>query len=181
MGSNPSFFKEGRNFPVEQVSWNDVQQFMERLNGQSGRNYRLPSEAEWEYAARSGGKKQKYAGTSRNSELDQYAWFYNSGWYQTVSKGKTHAVGQKKPNGLGLFDMSGNVLEWCSDWYDENYYRDSPKTNPRGPYVGSQRVLRGGSWIDPPSDVRAAGRIKLEPSMGSKYMGFRLLLPSNSF
>ncbi len=178
MGSNPSHFKRGGNYPVEQVSWNDVYKYIERLNLQSGRKYGLHKEAEWEYAARSGGKKEKYAGTSQERELDQYAWYKNN------SGNRTHPVGQKNPNGLGLYDMSGNVWEWCSDSYDENYYKISPKDNPRGPFVDPDerkrilRTLRGGAWYDSPGRVRAALRSNDEPA--AKYpivgVGFRLAL-----
>jgi formylglycine-generating enzyme required for sulfatase activity len=167
MGNNPSHFK-GRDNPIEQVSWNDVLEYIDRLNNQSGRKYRLPTEAEWEYAARSGGKKEKYAGTSQESELGQYAW------YRSNSGEQTHPVGQKKPNGLGLHDMSGNVMEWCADWYDENYYKNSPKDNPRGPSNGSRRVLRGGSWIFNPGSVRAAYRYWYDPATRYLLGGFRL-------
>jgi len=110
MGNNPSSFKKGNNYPVERVSWEDVQQFIHRLNSQTGRKYRLPTEAEWEYAARSGGKQEKYAGTNQEGELKEYAWFTANSDFQT------HPVGQKRPNGLGIYDMIGNVSEWCADW-----------------------------------------------------------------
>ena len=167
MRNNPSSFK-GRDNPVEQVSWNDVQEFIDRLNRQSGRKYRLPTEAEWEYAAKSGGKRAKFSGTSQESELGQYAWYIsNSGW-------QTHPVGQKKPNELGLHDMSGSVWEWCADWYDENYYKNTPKNNPRGPRSGSMRVLRGGSWYSNPWLVRAASRFGSGPAGRNNSIGIRL-------
>lgn len=169
MGSNPSYFKKGGSYPVEHVSWHEVQGFIERLNQQSDRKYRLPIEAEWEYAARSGGKREKFAGTSRESELGDYAW------YTSNSGGSTHPVGQKKPNGLGLYDMTGNVWEWCADWYDEFYYRNSPKNNPTGPNSGPYRVLRGGSWTNSLGYVRASYRYWSDPG-GS--LGFRLVGPS---
>jgi formylglycine-generating enzyme required for sulfatase activity len=108
MDSNPSRFSScGDNCPVESVSWDDAQQFIRRLNKQSSTSYRLPTEAEWEYAARSGGKREKYSG---GNDVDAVAWYYGN-------SAKTHSVGQKQPNGLGIFDMSGNVWEWCSDWF----------------------------------------------------------------
>jgi formylglycine-generating enzyme required for sulfatase activity len=169
MGNNPSRFK-GREYPVEHVNWKDVQQFIDRLNNQSGRKYRLPTEAEWEYAARSGGKKEKFSGTSREDELDQYAW------YDKNSGSRTHPVGQKRPNGLGFHDMSGNVWEWCSDWYDKwEYYRERSNNNPRGPVSGSMRVLRGGSWGDDPVGVRTAARGGIAATIGfNNVFGFRL-------
>jgi formylglycine-generating enzyme required for sulfatase activity len=171
MGNNPSRFK-GRDNPVEQASWNDVQQFIERLNNQSERKYRLPTEAEWEYGARSGGKKEKYSGTSQEGVLGQYAWYGNN------SGNQTHPVGEKRPNGLGLYDMAGNVWEWCADWYDGNYYKNSPKNNPVGPGNGQVRVLRSGSWVDDPRDVRAAFRTGGLPADRGNYSGFRLAAPA---
>ena len=169
-GSNPSGFKEcGNNCPVESVSWNDVQEFISRLNQRSGKRFRLPTEAEWEYAARSGGKGEKWSGTSNEWELGQYAW------YDGNSGNRTHPVGEKRPNGLGLYDMSGNVWEWCSDWYGENYYQGSPRNNPEGPGSGQFRVLRGGSWYDDAGLVRAAVRSRGNPANRNAYDGgFRL-------
>ncbi len=150
-GNNPSYFKNcGDTCPVESVSWNDIQVFLQKLNSRTGKSYRLPTEAEWEYAARSGGKKEKYAGTSSDSDLGSYAW------YASNSGGKTHPVGQKKPNSLGLYDMSGNVWEWVSDLYDFHYYKNSPRNNPQGPTSGKgplehqERVVRGDDWGEEP-------------------------------
>jgi formylglycine-generating enzyme required for sulfatase activity len=172
MGSNPSYFSScGDNCPVEQVSWNDAQDFIRRLNSQSGKRYRLPTEAEWEYAARSGGKSKKWAGASSESSLGDYAW------YGSNSGGKTHPAGQKLPNGLGLHDMSGNVWEWCNDWYDGTYYNQSPRDNPGGPSSGSSRVLRGGSWFNAVVRARAAIRYGIVPVDRFSRMGFRLALP----
>ena len=171
MGNNPSRFK-GRDHPVEQVSWNDVQQFISRLNEQSGQKFRLPTEAEWEYAARSGGRREKYAGTSQEGELGQYAWYFvNSG-------SQTHPVGEKRPNGLGLYDMSGNVWEWCADWYGENSYQGSPINNPEGPFNGSYRVLRGGSWFNDPGNLRVGYRYCFSPAYRAGTIGFRLGVPA---
>jgi formylglycine-generating enzyme required for sulfatase activity len=168
MGNNPSNFKNcGDNCPVEQVSWNDTQDFISRLNGKTGKSYRLPIEAEWEYAARSGGKREKYAG---GDDLDGVAW------YSSNSGSKTHVVGTKAPNGLGLSDMSGNVWEWCQDWYGEKYYNDSPNDNPRGPSSGQYRVLRGGAWTNYPEDGRAASRGRNVPALRAYGSGFRLSL-----
>lgn len=168
MGSNPSNFNNcGANCPVEQVRWNDTQDFIGRLNGKTGRSYRLPTEAEWEYAARSGGKREKYAG---GDDLDRVAW------YSSNSGSRTHSVGTKAPNGLGLYDMSGNVWEWCQDWYGEKYYGESSKDNPRGPSSGQYRVLRGGAWYSKPEFVRAASRNWCEPAVRNNSSGFRLSL-----
>ncbi|MFY9270865.1 MAG: formylglycine-generating enzyme family protein [Candidatus Manganitrophaceae bacterium] len=151
MGTNPSNFK-GPDRPVENVSWLDVQEFIQKLNERAGGAYRLPTEAEWEYAARSRGQNQKYAGTNQDTELEQFAWF------KANSGDSTHPVMQKRPNGLGLYDMTGNVWEWVQDWYDGGYYKNSPKENPKGPASGEDRVLRGGSWDDNPGYLRAASR-----------------------
>ena len=169
MGGNPSNFKESDENPIELVSWNDAQEFIRRLNQMSGKSYRLATEAEWEYAARNSGKREKWAGTNNESELRENAWFsHNSG-------GKTQRVGQKRPNGLGLYDMSGNVWEWVSDWYNKDYYRNSPKNDPPGPGSGQYKVLRGGSWSDFfPRNVRAAYRLRFEPSRRDNNIGFRL-------
>ena len=167
MGNNPSRFK-GSDHPVDEVSWNDAQQFIIRLKDQSGQNFRLPTEAEWEYAARSSGEREKYAGTSQEGDLGQYVWYFvNSG-------SQNHPVGEKRPNGLGLYDMSGNVWEWCADWYGENYYQGSPKYNPGGPSSGSMRVLRGGSWFNDPGNLRVAYRYAFSPEFRAGTIGFRL-------
>ncbi len=170
MGFNPSEFSIcGDSCPVENISWNDTQQFIGKLNQRIGKNYRLPTEAEWEYAARSGGKKEKWAGTSSEPELGEYAWFdANSGE-------KTHHAGKKRPNGLGLYDMSGNVWEWCQDLYDENYYRNSPKNNPAGPESGTNHVLRGGSWFNGAGYTRAEKRLSIIPDYRDSNDGFRLV------
>ncbi len=169
MGSSPSFFKKcGEKCPVEQVSWNDVQGFITKLNAKTGKTYRLPTEAEWEFAARSGGKAEKYAGTSSVAELGKYAWYIaNSG-------GRAHPTGQKQPNGLGLYDMTGNVWEWCQDWYGEKYYSQSSRKNPPGPASGTRRVLRGGAWIFEPAGIRASTRYALTPDVQGDLYGFRL-------
>ncbi len=168
MGNNPSYSKScGDNCPVEQVSWNDTQDFLSRLNQRSGEGkYRLPTEAEWEYAARSGGKKEKYSG---GDDIDRVAW------YGSNSGEKIHPVGVKAPNGLGLHDMSGNVWEWVQDWYDGNYYSRSPLHDPAGPHSGSFRVERGGGWrFNPPRYVRASCRYCDVASVKFTDLGFRL-------
>jgi formylglycine-generating enzyme len=174
MGNNPSEFKKGGNYPVERVNMDDTEAFIEKLSAASKRPYRLPREAEWEYAARSGGKAEKWAGTSEQGALGEYAW------YDANSDKQTHPVGQKKPNGLGLYDMSGNVMEWCKDWYEKPYYRRSPKENPKGPESGQYRVLRGGCWLHDAVDARASNRTRFLPFHRSYGIGFRLVLPPGS-
>lgn len=166
MGANPSYFSAcGADCPVEQVSWDDVQTFLSKLNSQTGQHYRLPTEAEWEYACRSGGKDQTYCGGNNLSAL---------GWYYENSGSKTHPVGQKQANELGLYDMSGNVWEWVQDWYSEHYYKNSPAQNPAGPSGGSDRVLRGGSWDYNARRCRAAIRFDVSPGYRNFDLGFRL-------
>ena len=179
MGDNPSYFSScGDTCPVENVSWNDVQNFIQKLNSRTGESFRLPTEAEWEYAASSGGKKEKYAGTSSDSDLGSYAWYVaNSGLVPSAfpkSSNKTHPVGQKQPNSLGLYDMSGNVWEWVQDWYGNDYYSSSPRDNPRGPSSGSSRVLRGGSWIFNSWLIRTSVRNSNTPSVRRNDIGFRV-------
>jgi sulfatase modifying factor 1 len=174
MGGNPSRFGKGGVYPVENVSWRDAQEFIGRLKKKTGRKYRLPSEAEWEYAARSGGKKEKWAGTSDEAALKEYGWLY------TNSGRAAHPLGAKRPNGLGLYDMTGNVWEWCSDWYQEKYYRFSPRDNPQGPPSGFFRSLRGGSWDTDARNVRASSRYWGIPEAGSPKRGFRLVRPGRS-
>jgi formylglycine-generating enzyme required for sulfatase activity len=150
---------------VESVSWEDVQDFIRRLNERTGRNYRLPTEAEWEFAARGGNNSLGY----------QYAGGSNLGdvaWYEGNAGGKTHPVGQKRPNELGLYDMSGNVWEWCHDWY--GVYTPSAQTNPRGPANGSGRVDRGGSWDRVPQRCRVAYRGGVEAVGRYNVLGLRL-------
>ncbi|MDR4510014.1 MAG: SUMF1/EgtB/PvdO family nonheme iron enzyme [Candidatus Brocadiaceae bacterium] len=170
MGYNPSRFKGGNDLPVERVSWNKVQEFIKILNQKAGVSFRLPTETEWEYAARNGGKKEKWAGTSSESELGEYAW------HRGNSNARTHPAGEKMPNGLGLYDMTGNVWEWCSDWYDKGYYKNSPGNNPKGPLNGSFRVIRGGSWLSRSSRLRTMYRGSYSPN-SKKYsnIGFRLV------
>ena len=169
MGTNPSNFK-GENLPVEQVSWNDIQQFIAKLNELSGETYRLPTEAEWEYAARGGNRNSgnKFSGSN---DINSVAW------YSSNSGSASHQVGTKQPNELGIYDMSGNVWEWCNDWYDENYYSSSPTQNPQGASSGANRVLRGGSWINYGlgNYCRVALRLGNTPVGRSILGGFRLL------
>ena len=166
MGGNPSYFK-GDNLPVEQVSWNDCQTFISRLNNLTAKNFRLPTEAEWEYAARGGIRSRGYKYSGSNV-LSDVAWFDDN------SGNKTHPVGTKSPNELGLYDMSGNVWEWCSDWYGT--YSSSSQTNPAGPSSGSFRVRRGGGWFSGAWGCRSSSRGSHSPGYRDYYRGFRLAL-----
>ena len=176
MGDNPSNFKGDDQRPVERVSWNDAQEFIQKLNEKTGQNFRLPTEAEWEFAARGGNlsKGFEYAG---GNNIEEVAW-YEENSYDKGEKHPdygTHPVGQKKPNELGLYDMSGNVFEWCQDWYDANYYKKSIRKNPmclEGEKVS--RVLRGGSWDSFTRYCRVANRYRSLPTYGSDVNGFRL-------
>ena len=170
MGGNPSFFK-GPDLPVENVSWQDAMRFLQRLSERHGRRYRLPTEAEWEYAARGGGGKGEgstWAGASQESELPRFAW------YLRTSGGKTRAVGQKAPNRLGLYDMTGNVWEWCADWYADAYYASSPPKDPAGPDSGRSRVMRGGSWAEAAKHVRASNRDSAKETYRHYTLGLRV-------
>jgi formylglycine-generating enzyme required for sulfatase activity len=169
MGGNPSNFNGDDNCPVERVSWNQAQEFIKRLWDKTrNQTYRLPTEAEWEYAARAG-SKGKYSFGDDPNRLNDYAWFERN------SGGKTHPVGRRLPNAWGLFDMHGNVVEWCQDWYDENYYKQSPRENPQGPLSGEGRVLRGGSWKLSAIDCRATGRGNDPPDDRYDDIGFRVV------
>ena len=166
MGTNPSYFK-GDNLPVEQVSWDNCLEFISKLNSLTGRKFRLPTEAEWEYAARGGKKSRGY----------QYSGSFNISdvaWYNGNSGNKIHPVGMKQANELGVYDMSGNVNEWCQDWYGS--YVSSSQTNPLGANSGSFRVCRGGSWYFGTVNCRSSFRSRSNPDTRSRYIGFRLVL-----
>jgi formylglycine-generating enzyme required for sulfatase activity len=164
---NPGFFQNDSH-PVVCVSWKDADAYRQWLSQKSGKSFRLPTEAEWEYAARSGGKMEKWAGITNESELENYAWLANN------SDNKAHSVGQKKPNGLGLYDMTGNVWEWSGDTYEEKYYTNSPKNNPKGP-EGWKKGLRGGSWVETFSANATAAQRGSFVHKSSNYFGFRLV------
>ena len=171
MGSNPSNFK-GTNLPVEKVSWDDCKTFIAKLNALTGKNFRLPTEAEWEFAARGGNKSRgyKYCGSNTLSDV---------AWYVDNSDNKTHPVAAKTPNELGIYDMSGNVLEWCNDWYSSSYYTSESQTNPTGPDSGSSRVRRGGSWNYSEHTCRVSYRGDTTPSFRYNYLGLRLCLSAD--
>ncbi|MBE6231844.1 MAG: PEGA domain-containing protein [Bacteroidales bacterium] len=166
MGKNPSHF-EGNSNPVENVSWNDCQKFIRKLNSLTGHTFRLPTEAEWEYAAR-GGKESKGYKYSGGNNINDVAW------YSDNSSFEIHAVKTKSPNELGLYDMSGNVYEWCNDWHGS--YSSSSQTNPTGPASGAFRVLRGGSWYYLARLCRVSFRTSILPDYWSDYFGLRLVL-----
>lgn len=167
MGSNPSDFTGNLQHPVECVSWNDCQAFITKLNNLTGENFRLPTEAEWEYAARGGNASEGYKYSGSNSIGDV-------AWYSDNSSNTTHPVKTKQANELGIYDMSGNVWEWCADWYSSSYYSSSPQDNPSGPSSGSNRVLRGGSWGSYTRYCRVAFRNCDNPSSGGNGRGLRL-------
>lgn len=165
MGSNPSGRKDCMDCPVTAVGWDDIQTFIKKLNTLSGKNYRLPTEAEWEYAARGGTKSKKFEYAGSN-DVNAVAWTFAN------SRLTTHPVGQKEANELGIYDMSGNVFEWCNDWYDENYYAKSPGNDPKGPPTGPHRVFRGGNVASEPAKSRVAYRNPFKLGYGT--LGFRL-------
>jgi len=163
---NPGF-EQSDEHPVTCVSWNDAVAFCQWLSKKEGKTYRLPTEAEWEYACRAGTTTRWCFGDDE-AALGEYAWYYvNSGE-------KTHPVGQKRPNAWGLYDMHGNVWEWCADWYAEGYYRKAPPDDPTGPSSGADRVLRGGSWINNLCFARSANRSFYLPELRNLNLGFRV-------
>lgn len=166
-GHNPSGSTICDSCPVEKVSWSEAQDFVLKLNKLTGKNYRLPTEAEWEYAAKGGSKGGDYL-YSGSDEIDSVGWNDNN------SDKRSHPVGQRNPNELGLYDMTGNVLEWCSDWYQEDYYRESPVVDPRGPASGQSKVLRGCAWNIFTSNCAVTVRAALPPDSHFYNVGFRL-------
>ena len=186
-GSTPSnSYGKGDNYPVYYVSYNDIMGengFLDRLNALTGKDYRLPTEAEWEYAAR-GGQENQYTRETTNasgapSDAIQYVYSGSNtisdvAWYSSNSGSKTHPVGTKSPNELGIYDMSGNVYEWCYDWYGS--YSSAQQTNPMGPSSGSYRVYRGGSRYVNASNCRVSNRSYYTPPFRFNDVGFRLVL-----
>jgi len=166
MGTNPSYF-QGDDLPVEMVSWDDAQEFFAKLNELTGKKYRLATEAEWEFAAR-GGKLSKNYKYSGGNDIDEVAWYYQN------SGSTTHPNGTKKANELGIYDMSGNVWEWCNDYWGD--YTDETQTNPQGPNEGSFRVFRGGSWPDDAPHCRVSARHYANPYNRYFNLGFRVAL-----
>jgi len=167
MGENPSGFTGDPQRPVDQVSWENAIEFCKRLSQQEGKTYRLPTEAEWEYACRAGSGTRFCFGDDELG-LGDYAW------YDSNSANTAHPAGQDKANKWGFCDMHGNVFEWCADWYDESYYATSPPVDPCGPSSGVSRVLRGGSWSGNPRSTRSAIRGRGTPRAYWYDIGFRV-------
>ena len=165
MGSNPSNFTGNMQRPVEKVTWNDCQTFISKLNQLTGETFRLPTEAQWEYAARGGNQAQGRLYSGSNT-IDDVAW------YTSNSSSTTHPVKTKAPNELGIYDMTGNVWEWCSDW--NGAYSSAAQTNPTGPATGSERVFRGGSWFHYAAYCRVANRSNNTPASSNFDLGLRL-------
>jgi sulfatase modifying factor 1 len=166
-GGMENFFPGCDSCPVERVSWFHIQEYLKRLNELTGLNYRLPSEAEWEYAARGGVRSKgfKYSGSNAPQPV---------GWTVGLSGGRTHPVGLKRPNELGIYDMTGNVYEWCSDYFDPQYYQVSTTENPQGPATGDFRVMRGGSWYYDSAGLKVTDRGKGNPDCRYGFVGFRI-------
>ena len=164
-----STYGEGANYPMYYVSWKDCQAFITKLNALTGKNFRLPTEAEWEFAARGGINSQgfKYSGSNT---VDDVAWYFDT------SSSTTHPVATKAPNELGIYDMSGSVYEWCNDWYSRSYYTSESQTNPTGPNSGSARMCRGGSWLTNARYCRVSFRFSYDPTHRSGHLGLRLAL-----
>ncbi len=173
---NPSHFK-GDNRPVERVSWDMAEEFVEAVKEKTGKPYRLPTEAEWEFAARGGRKSEEFEYAGSNV-------LKNVAWYNENSYGETKPVGWKTANELGIHDMSGNVWEWCEDWYGKSYYevckKDGVVNNPKGPKKGTYRVLRGGGWITYSRGCRATYRFNIRPDYRHIIIGFRLVFSLQS-
>jgi len=166
MGNNPSIIVGAKN-PVENVTWEEVQKFIDALNQASGLKYRLPTEAEWEFAAKGGNKSNGYL-YSGYSVISACAWYYSN------SNSTTHMIGTKEPNELSIFDMTGNVREWCEDWFD--YYTSASKKNPQGPNSGNMKINRGGSWVTPYVNCRNSYRHTDYPNESAQDLGFRIVL-----
>jgi len=183
MGVNPSRFKGAKN-PVEMVSWEEAVEFCKKLSARTGKKVMLPTEAQWEYACRAGtttafhtGDALKPGQANADFPSNPGLWDRIMAWVGMSSAQKiiqTTPAGSFPPNGFGLYDMHGNIWEWCSDWYGEDYYANSPKTDPRGPDSGSYRVLRGGGWYDGPQICRSADRGRSSPDLRDHSIGFRV-------
>jgi formylglycine-generating enzyme required for sulfatase activity len=175
MGANPAHFTAGDNYPVENVAWDDCQKFIVKLNEMTGRHYRLPTVAEWEYACRAGTAGERYGPPAAIA------------WYERNSNGSTHPVGEKEPNAFGLYDMLGNVWEWCQDVYRDHPAGDGPShpstghANSEGSDWGSLRVFCGGSWGDGAGYLRSSLRGSFDPKQRGNYLGFRLAADASGY
>ena len=179
MGTEPwkgkSLVREGDNYPAAYVSWEDALAFCQKLSSRDGVEYRLPSEAEWEYACR-GGTESAYSFGADASDLGKYAWYYENTY--DIGEEYGHEVGEKLSNHFGLHDMHGNAWEWCGDYYDSEYYSNSAQRDPMGPDEGTNRVPRGGGWFLFSQNCRSARRFGLPPDFGDDVLGFRVLRSS---
>ncbi|MCK5222334.1 MAG: formylglycine-generating enzyme family protein [Candidatus Aminicenantes bacterium] len=164
---------EGDDFPAVQVNYYEARGFSEKISIITGRNFRLPTEAEWEYCCRAGTKTTYYHGSLKRN-LGKYAWFYENAFKETIMH--PLEVGLKESNKWGLYDMLGNVYEWCSDWFSNTYYNRSPVNNPKGPKYGSHRVARGGDWARTDHFIRSAARRCYSPHFRDASIGFRLAM-----
>jgi formylglycine-generating enzyme required for sulfatase activity len=174
IGDNPAAFSDGdENCPVESISWNECREFIRRLNEKTKSRYRLPTEAEWEYACRSGTAGPFYNGEITEQFCTQDPVLCEAAWYCANSGRKCRPVAEKKPNAWGLYDLHGNVCEWCLDWYGE--YSPEPQTDPSGPNTGPGKVIRGGSWFSNARNCRSAARFHWPPNSKSDTIGFRLV------
>ncbi|MBF0436168.1 MAG: SUMF1/EgtB/PvdO family nonheme iron enzyme [Magnetococcales bacterium] len=168
MGWLPEQSIAADNLPVGNISWLDVERFVTMINKRSAVQFRIPTEAQWEYACSGGGQSKPYCGDGKVEEL---------GWVEENAKNQPHPPGERTPNRFGLYDMTGNLWEWVADWYDREYYRDSPKQNPKGPTVGSSRTFRGGGWLTQGEFARATIRQDMDPTRSYPLLGFRLAAP----
>ncbi|GLI36876.1 formylglycine-generating enzyme family protein [Geobacter hydrogenophilus] len=184
--AGPGFY-QNQNHPAVCISYNDALTFIKWLSGKSGKSYRLPTEAEWEYAARDGGKFYQFPwgnGEKQGNVGDEALKRELAGWKYDIGVGYddgwpfTSKVGFYAPNEMGVYDLAGNVSQWVSDWYSEKYYQDSPRDNPTGPNNGEKRVVRGSSWRSVPNDSRTTFRDRMNPNYGANSIGFRLAFPS---
>ncbi len=174
MGGNPSTNKGCNACPVENVSWEDAMKFIKKINSLSGKSFRLPTEAEWEYVARFGGKEEIEKAGGPEEFIKSTAWYFAN------SDKRTHPVGQLKPNAAGIFDLLGNVSEWCSDWYSPQYFKEENQKDPAGPPLGKEKVVRGGSFIEYSGDkFRPSLRNKLKPVTRDKSVGFRMVMDAD--
>jgi formylglycine-generating enzyme required for sulfatase activity len=165
--------READDIPATHVTWNDAMEFCSKLTVLEGKTYRLPTEAEWEYACRAG-TTTKFSFGDDDEQLGDFAWYDENAW--SAGENYPHPVGTKRPNPWGLYDMHGNTWEWCSDWYHSQYYRESPAADPTGPALGKYRVMRGGGWAGDPPYLRSAQRMNLGADEETWDVGLRVVL-----